>query len=70
MKKFYEVHIVVEGDEVVYRRDYEIYVKADCIRNAINGAMMHLYDTEDIYDKEILTIGAHKMDYIEVEKED
>ena len=70
MKKFYEVHIAVEGDEVVYRRDYEIYVKANCIKDAIDGAIMHLYDTEDIYDKEILTIGALKMDYIEVEGED
>ena len=69
MKKFYEVHIAVEGDEVVYRKDYKIYVKADCIKDAINGAVMHLYNTEGIYNKEILTIGTHKMDYIEVEED-
>ena len=36
----------------------------------MDGAVMHLYDTAQIYDAEILSIEARKMEYIEVEEED
>ena len=70
MKKFYEVYVSVRESELYCTEDYKINVKADCIKDAIDGAVMHLYDTAQIYDKEIISIEARKMEYIEVEKED
>lgn len=69
MKKFYEVYVTVRENELYCAEDYKVNVKADCIKDAMDGAMMHLYDTEQIYDKEIISIEARKMEYIEVEKE-
>lgn len=52
------------------QRTTKINVKATCIKDAIDGAVMHLYDTAQIYDKEIISIEARKMEYIEVKEED
>ena len=70
MKKFYEVYVSVRESELYCAEDYKVNVKATCIKDAIDGAVMHLYDTAQIYDKEIISIEAHKMEYIEVEEED
>ena len=70
MKKFYEVCVSVRESEIYCAEDYKVNVKAECIKDAMDGAVMHLYDTEQIYDKEIISIEAHKMEYIEVEEED
>ena len=70
MKKFYEVYVSVDSDEFPYIEDYKLNVKATCVKDAIEGALMHLYDTAKIYDKEIISIEARKMEYIEVEEED
>ena len=69
MKKFYEVCVTVRESEIYYPEDYKVNVKAECIKDAIGGAVMHLYDTAQIYDKEIISIEARKMEYIEVEGE-
>ena len=69
MKKFYEVYITVESDEFPYVVDYKLNVKAKCVKNAINCALMHLYDTEEIDGKEVLSVKANKMPYIEVEED-
>ena len=70
MKKFYEVYVTVRESDIYYAEAYKVNVKATCIRDAIDGAVMHLYDTAQIYDAEIILIEARKMEYIEVEKED
>ena len=70
MKKFYEVYVTIKKNELYYPEDYKVNVKAECIKDAMDGAVMHLYDTAQIYDKEIISIEAHKMEYIEVEEED
>ena len=70
MKKFYEVYVTVRESEIYCAEDYKVNVKATCIKDAIDGAVMHLYDTAQIYDKEIISIEAHKIEYIEVEEED
>ena len=70
MKKFYEVYVTIRESDIYCAEDYKVNVKATCIKDAIDGAVMHLYDTEQIYDKEIISIEARKMEYIEVEKED
>ena len=70
MKNFYEVYVTVRENELYYPDDYKVNVKAECIKDAIDGAVMHLYDTAKIYDKEIISIEAKKMEYIEVEEED
>ena len=70
MKKFYEVYISVDNNEFPYIEDYKLNVKATCVKDAIEGALMHLYDTEEIYGKEVLSVKANKMPYIEVEEED
>ena len=69
MKKFYEVYVSVDSNEFPYIEDYKLNVKATCVKDAIEGALMHLYDTAQIYDKEIISIEARKMEYIEVEEE-
>ena len=69
MKKFYEVYVSVRESEIYCAEDYKVNVKADCIRDAMDGAVMHLYDTKQINDEEIISIEAHKMEYIEVEEE-
>ena len=69
MKKFYEIYVSVRENELYCTEDYKVNVKATCIKDAIDGAVMHLYDTAQIYDKEIISIEAHKMEYIEVEEE-
>ena len=66
MKKFFEVYVSVESDDFPYVEDYKLNVKAKCVKNAIECALMHLYDTEEIYGKEILSIKANKMPYIEM----
>ena len=70
MKKFYEVYVTIKKNELYYPEDYKVNVKAECIKDAMDGAVMHLYDTAQIYDKEIISIEARKMEYIEVEEED
>lgn len=70
MKKFYEVYVTVDSNEFPYIEDYKLNVKATCVKDAIEGALMHLYDTEEIDGKEVLSIKANKMPYIEVEEED
>lgn len=67
MKKFYEVYVQVRESELYCTENYKVNVKATCIRDAIDGAVMHLYDTEQIYDKEISSIEAHNLEYIEME---
>ena len=69
MKKFYEVYVSVDSNEYPYIEDYKLNVKATCVKDAIEGALMHLYDTEEIYGKEVLSVKANKMPYIEVEEE-
>ena len=69
MKKFYEVCVSVRENELYSTEDYKVNIKADCIKDAMDGAIMYLYDTAQIYDEEIISIEAHKMEYIEVEKE-
>ena len=70
MKKFYEVCVTVRENELYYPDDYKVNVKAECIKDAMDGAVMHLYDIAQIYDKEIISLEARKMEYIEVEEED
>ena len=70
MKKFYEVCVSVRESEIYCAEDYKVNVKAECIKDAMDGAIMHLYDTAQIYDKEIISIEARKMEYIEVGEED
>ena len=69
MKKFYEVCVTFRESEIYCTEDYKVNVKATCIKDAIDGAVMHLYATEQIYDKEIISIEIHKIEYIEVEEE-
>lgn len=69
MKKFYEVYVSVDSNEFPYIEDYKLNVKATCVKDAIEGALMHLYDTEEIYGKEVLSVKANKMPYIEVEED-
>ena len=69
MKRFYEVYVSVDSNEFPYIEDYKLNVKATCVKDAIEGALMHLYDTEEICDKEVLSIKANKMPYIEVEED-
>ena len=69
MEKLYEVYVSVIENELYCTEDYKVNVKADCIKDAMDGAIMYLYDTAQIYDEEIISIEAHKMEYIEVEKE-
>ena len=66
MKKFYEVYVSVDRNEFPYIEDYKLNVKATCVKDAIEGALMHLYDTEEIYGKEVLSVKANKMPYIEM----
>lgn len=68
MKKLYEVRVLVKDNEIVYGKDYKIYIKAKCVKDAIEGAITHLYNTEDIYDEEDLSIDICKVTYIEVEE--
>lgn len=70
MKKFYEVYVSVRENELYCTEDYRVIVKATCIKDAIDGAVMHLYNTGQICDEEIISIEIHKMEYIEVEEED
>lgn len=70
MKEFYEVYVSVMENEIYCAEDYKVNVKATCIKDAIDGAVMYLCDTKQIYNKEIISIKAHKMEYIETEEED
>ena len=69
MKKFYEIYVSVRENELYCTEDYKVNVKATCIKDAIDGAVMHLYDTEEICGKEVLSVKANKMPYIEVEED-
>ena len=69
MKKFYEVCVIVRKSENYCAEDYKVNVEASCIKCAIDKALNIMYDTLDIYDKEILSIEANKIEYIEIEKE-
>ena len=69
MKKFYEVYVTVRESELYCAEDYRVIVKATCMKDAIDGAVMHLYNTAQICDEEIISIEIHKMEYIEVEEE-
>ena len=68
MFKNYQVIVVVDNEEEDCAEEYQVNVKASCIKNAIDGAMNILYDNVDIYNKEILKIEARKMTYIEYRK--
>lgn len=70
MKKLYEVRILIKDNEIIYGKDYKIYIKAKYVKDAIKGAITHLYNTEDIYDEENLSIDICKVTYIEFEEED
>ena len=42
MKKFYKVYVTVRESELYCTEDYKINVKAICIKDAIDSAVMHL----------------------------
>ena len=66
MKKIYSVSIEMTSDEeeLISVRYFSYMVSADCSASAINKAFEEIYQDENNYNREVLTIQLNKIDIL------